>query len=52
MNLYYALIGRNAFSFDRVFGTESKQCDVYDFAAKPVVQDALNGFNWYVPVFV
>ena len=39
----------NNFTFDRVFGMESTQDEVFDFAAKPVVEDCLKGYNWCVP---
>jgi hypothetical protein len=31
----------NKFTFDRVFGMDSTQAEVYDFAARPVVEEAL-----------
>jgi len=37
--------GKNSFSFDRIFGPNSLQIDVFNFAAKPVIQGVLNGFN-------
>jgi len=37
--------GMHKFTFDRVFDMKSKQEDVYDFAAKPVVESVLEGFN-------
>ncbi|KAF2352751.1 Kinesin-associated microtubule-binding domain [Trinorchestia longiramus] len=33
------------FSFDRVFGADSKQLDVYKCVAKPLVDEVLDGFN-------
>ncbi|XP_076068236.1 uncharacterized protein LOC143040737 isoform X2 [Oratosquilla oratoria] len=33
------------FSFDRAFGSDSKQIDVYKCVAKPLVDEVLNGFN-------
>ncbi|GKT36021.1 Kinesin-like protein like protein [Aduncisulcus paluster] len=36
---------KRRFVFDRVFGASSKQVDVYNFTAKPVVNDVLNGYN-------
>ncbi|KAL6953266.1 serine/threonine-protein kinase KIN2 [Sarracenia purpurea var. burkii] len=33
------------FSFDRVFYEESKQADVYEFLAHPIVRDAVNAIN-------
>ncbi|XP_020520654.1 kinesin-like protein KIN-1 isoform X4 [Amborella trichopoda] len=35
----------HAFSFDRVFYQRSTQADVYNFMAKPIVKDAVNGIN-------
>jgi len=34
-----------AFSFDRVFNMDTTQQEVYDYAAKPVVEDLLKGYN-------
>jgi hypothetical protein len=33
------------FTFDRVFGLDSTQKEVYDEAAKPIIQSVLDGFN-------
>ena len=33
------------FTFDRVFGPESKQTDVYNDAARAIVEGALEGYN-------
>ena len=33
------------FNFDRIFNLSSKQKDVYDFAAKPILESVLEGFN-------
>eukprot|EP01118_Nematostelium_gracile_P003663 TRINITY_DN14236_c0_g1_i1.p1 TRINITY_DN14236_c0_g1~~TRINITY_DN14236_c0_g1_i1.p1 ORF type:complete len:269 (-),score=69.42 TRINITY_DN14236_c0_g1_i1:265-1071(-) len=33
------------FAFDKVYDTDSIQCDVYEFAAKPVIDDILTGYN-------
>lgn len=33
------------FMFDRVFGHEAQQTDVYDSTAKPLLQPLLEGFN-------
>ena len=33
------------YPFDKVFEPESTQYDVYDFTAKPIIKDVLNGFN-------
>lgn len=34
-----------AFTFDRVFGPDSIQEELYNYAAKPVVEDVLKGYN-------
>ena len=34
-----------SFSFDRVFGTNSKQVDVYKVVAAPLVEEVLAGYN-------
>ena len=34
-----------AFTFDRVFDTESRQTDVFDFSIRSTVDDILNGYN-------
>ena len=36
----------NRHTFDRVFTPKSSQEEVYKYVAQPLVQDALNGFNW------
>ena len=33
------------FTFDNVFNMESTQKEVYDAAAKPIIQSVLDGFN-------
>ncbi|XP_068204248.1 kinesin-like protein KIF3A [Palaemon carinicauda] len=33
------------FTFDSVFGPESKQVDVYNLAARPIVENVLEGYN-------
>ena len=33
------------FSFDKIFGPNSSQIEVFDFAAKPVIRGVLDGFN-------
>ena len=33
------------YPFDRVFEPHSTQYDVYEFTAKPIIKDVLNGFN-------
>ncbi|KAL4436755.1 hypothetical protein ABPG75_003894 [Micractinium tetrahymenae] len=37
--------GTKAFAFDKVFGPDSRQEDVYDTACAPLVEAALQGFN-------
>ncbi|KAL8712580.1 MAG: hypothetical protein Q9220_003111 [cf. Caloplaca sp. 1 TL-2023] len=34
-----------AFTFDRIFDTQSRQTDVFDFSIRPTVDDILNGYN-------
>ncbi|KAL8681857.1 MAG: hypothetical protein Q9186_002089 [Xanthomendoza sp. 1 TL-2023] len=34
-----------AFTFDRVFDTQSRQADVFDFSIRSTVDDILNGYN-------
>ncbi|KAI4274399.1 MAG: hypothetical protein LQ337_003971 [Flavoplaca oasis] len=34
-----------AFTFDRVFDTQSRQTDVFDFSIRSTVDDILNGYN-------
>lgn len=34
-----------AFTFDIVFGRDSKQLDVYNEAARPIVENVLEGYN-------
>ncbi|XP_017060047.1 kinesin-like protein Klp61F [Drosophila ficusphila] len=33
------------FTFDRSFGPESKQCDVYSVVVSPLIEEVLNGYN-------
>ncbi|CAE7857032.1 unnamed protein product [Symbiodinium microadriaticum] len=35
----------NSFVFDRVFGVDAAQKEVYDYAAKPIINGVLRGFN-------
>ncbi|CAE7538358.1 kif3 [Symbiodinium natans] len=35
----------NSFVFDRVFGVDATQKEVYDYAAKPIINGVLRGFN-------
>lgn len=37
--------GSGPFTFDRVFGMDSKQEDVFDFSIRSTVDDILNGYN-------
>jgi len=37
---------RGSYTFDRVFQPVATQQEVYEFVAKPLVEDALSGFNW------
>lgn len=36
---------QNKFNFDRVFGGESTQVDVFNETARPLIEDVLNGYN-------
>lgn len=33
------------FTFDRAFGPESKQADVYQFVVAPLIEEVLSGYN-------
>ena len=37
--------GSHTFSFDRIFGMESTQQEVFEYTAVPLVADVLNGYN-------
>jgi kinesin family member 5 len=37
--------GSHMFSFDRIFGPDSLQQDVFDFCAVPLINDVLQGYN-------
>lgn len=37
--------GRQTFSFDRIFGIDSHQHEVFDYSARPVVEDVMKGYN-------
>jgi hypothetical protein len=37
--------GVNKFNFDRIFDTKSTQQEVYDFAARPIIDSVIDGFN-------
>ncbi|KAI4869374.1 kinesin-domain-containing protein [Hypoxylon rubiginosum] len=34
-----------SFTFDRVFGMQGKQADIFDYSIRPTVDDILNGYN-------
>lgn len=36
---------KDGFSFDRVFDTDTKQEDIFDFGVKTIVEDVMTGFN-------
>ncbi|ORY85468.1 P-loop containing nucleoside triphosphate hydrolase protein [Protomyces lactucae-debilis] len=36
---------KDSFTFDRVFGMESRQHEVFDYSIKSTVEDVLNGYN-------
>lgn len=33
------------FTFDRVFGADSRQVELFEFTAKPIIQGAIDGYN-------
>ena len=37
--------GTNKFNFDRVFNMKRQQKEVYDYAAKPIIDSVMDGFN-------
>lgn len=37
--------GTNKFNFDAVFDMESQQKEVYDYAARPIIDSVIEGFN-------
>ncbi|OKL63422.1 Kinesin heavy chain [Talaromyces atroroseus] len=37
--------GSGSFTFDQVFGMDSKQTDIFDFSIRSTVDDILNGYN-------
>lgn len=41
----YVPSGDHCFVYDRVFGCNANQKEVYDFAARPVISSVLRGFN-------
>uniref|UniRef100_A0A7S1KUL6 Kinesin-like protein n=1 Tax=Percolomonas cosmopolitus TaxID=63605 RepID=A0A7S1KUL6_9EUKA len=44
-------IGKYSFNFDRIFGMESQQKDVFQMVGLPVVKDVFNGYNGTVFVY-
>eukprot|EP00232_Nephroselmis_pyriformis_P002210 CAMPEP_0182911774 /NCGR_PEP_ID=MMETSP0034_2-20130328/37135_1 /TAXON_ID=156128 /ORGANISM="Nephroselmis pyriformis, Strain CCMP717" /LENGTH=369 /DNA_ID=CAMNT_0025048367 /DNA_START=78 /DNA_END=1184 /DNA_ORIENTATION=- len=40
---------KQTFTFDRVYDEHSRQADVYEYAARPIVEDVINGY--YATVF-
>lgn len=38
-------VNKNEFTFDRVFDVNSEQVDVYNCAAKPIIESVMEGFN-------
>lgn len=37
--------GEKTFTFDIVFGMETKQVDLYNEAARPIIESVLEGYN-------
>ena len=37
--------GEKSFTFDIVFGPETKQVDLYNEAARPIIESVLEGYN-------
>ena len=37
--------GTASFAFDRIFGPESLQSEVFDYSAVPLINDVLTGYN-------
>jgi len=37
--------GQNKFNFDRVFDMKTNQKEIYDVAARPIIDSVLEGFN-------
>jgi len=40
-----AAFGQNRFGFDHCFDMKSTQKEVYDIAARPIIDSVLDGFN-------
>lgn len=45
LNMYLSPYYDHWMSTDRVFDTESNQNEVYEYAAKPILDDVLQGYN-------
>lgn len=43
--------GKHSFNFDKIFGMETKQDDVYQVVGLPIVEDIFNGYNGTVFVY-
>lgn len=39
------VVNKNEFTFDRVFDTNASQVEVYNTAAKPIIESVMDGFN-------
>ena len=39
------MVNKNEFTFDRVFDINSSQIEVYNHAAKPIIESVMDGFN-------
>jgi kinesin family member 5 len=39
------VVNKNEFTFDRVFDTNASQVEVYNTAAKPIIESVMEGFN-------
>ncbi|PRP86919.1 hypothetical protein PROFUN_03667 [Planoprotostelium fungivorum] len=44
-------IAASKFVFDRVFGTSTTQAQIFDYAAKPVIEDIMRGYNGTIFVY-
>jgi len=45
ISIHTAEHGEKEFFFDKVFDQTSTQLNIYQFTAKPIVEDCLNGYN-------
>jgi len=43
--------GNHSFNFDKIWGPSATQTEVYDYAARPVVEDLFKGFNGTIFVY-